>query len=73
VQYPGYTVTEAAKEIKKYDDRLALGGIVLPERHRDKGIEHKILLHKQESGMTFFTSQVVKYNLSIFINSFCPI
>jgi len=66
VEYPGYTILEAARVINKFDERLALGGIVLPERHREKGTEHLILQRKTESGVTFFTSQVV-YNADLVI------
>lgn len=50
---------EAATVIKNFDVHMNLGGIVLPERHRDKGAEHLILKRKQQAGLSFFTSQVV--------------
>jgi len=38
-----------------------LGGIIIPERHRDRGNEHTRLVEKTQMGISFFTSQVV-YN-----------
>jgi len=38
-----------------------LGGITIPERHRDRLDEHQRLFQKWECGVSFFTSQVV-YN-----------
>jgi 5,10-methylenetetrahydrofolate reductase len=36
-----------------------LGGITIPERHRDKGDEPTRLANKVEKGASFFTSQIV--------------
>ena len=36
-----------------------LGGVTIPERHRDKGDEHIRLYEKQLSGVSFFNSQIV--------------
>jgi len=57
----GFSVVEAAKYIKEHEPRLILGGITIPERHRDKGNEHSLLLSKYQQGISFFTSQLV-YN-----------
>jgi len=40
---------------------ITLGGITIPERHRDKKDEHNRVLEKHQSGVQFFTSQVI-YN-----------
>jgi len=40
---------------------VSIGGITIPERHRDKGDEFLRIADKTEKGMLFFTSQVV-YN-----------
>jgi 5,10-methylenetetrahydrofolate reductase len=40
---------------------ILLGGITIPERHRDKGDEPQRLDEKLQEGIIFFTSQVV-YN-----------
>jgi len=49
-------------EIVQHDKNdWRVGGIILPERHRDKGDEHERVMQKAEAGATFFTSQVV-YN-----------
>jgi 5,10-methylenetetrahydrofolate reductase len=66
MQYPGYTVTEAAEALRDHPYNFLAGGIVLPERHRDKQDEHERLLQKTESGISFFTSQVV-YNVDVAI------
>jgi len=56
------TVLEAAKIVQElYPNRLVLGGITIPERHRDKGDEPLRLVEKTKAGLQFFTSQVV-YN-----------
>jgi len=58
----GYSVIEAAKYIKEHEPRFILGGITIPERHRDKGKEHKLLFAKYEQGVSFFTSQLVYHS-----------
>jgi len=59
---PVMTIQEISQIITDEVDRdYLLGGITIPERHRDRGNEHKRLLNKTESGIEFFTSQVV-YN-----------
>lgn len=52
--------TELAMRHPKTDYRI--GGIVLPERHRDKDDEHIRLYQKTLAGASFFTSQVI-YNV----------
>ena len=37
---------------------LGLGGVFIPERHAARGDEHLRMLGKQESGCTFFVSQI---------------
>jgi len=55
------SVPEATKLIaEKYPD-IYLGGIIIPERHRDRGTEHQRIIEKVDNGISFFTSQVV-YN-----------
>ncbi|PRP84040.1 hypothetical protein PROFUN_08502 [Planoprotostelium fungivorum] len=59
---PSMSVQQISQLIVDEHDRdWLLGGITIPERHRDRGNEHQRLLHKVESGIEFFTSQVV-YN-----------
>lgn len=55
------TVSEATKLIKAQKSNSTIGGITIPERHRDKGDEPARMVDKIEKGMNFFTSQVV-YN-----------
>ncbi len=38
--------------------RLALGGVLIAERHAGRGDEHLRMLRKQEAGCSFFVSQV---------------
>ncbi len=39
--------------------KLPLGGVVIPERHQSKGLEHKRVLEKINQGCSFFVSQGV--------------
>lgn len=55
------TVAEAAEIARAHPYRYLLGGITLPERHRDKGNEPELILSKTKWGIRYFTSQVV-YN-----------
>jgi len=55
------SVSEATKITYEKKFPVSLGGITIPERHRDRGNEHLRLLEKSECGITFYTSQVV-YN-----------
>jgi len=56
------SVIEASKQImERRSQDIFLGGIVIPERHRDAGNEHERLLEKTANGIGFYTSQVV-YN-----------
>jgi len=55
------SVLDAAKIIGEKQSQVSIGGIVIPERHRDRGNEHQRLIEKVDTGVSFFTSQVV-YN-----------
>jgi hypothetical protein len=56
------TVPEAsAIALRLSSDEVMLGGVTIPERHRDRKNEHQRISEKCESGVSFFTSQVV-YN-----------
>jgi len=55
--YPGHTVTEAAKIADGMG--FFLGGIAIPERHRDKWNEHDRMARKMEAGIRYFNSQAV--------------
>jgi len=55
------SVPEASKLIGEKYPQVFLGGIIIPERHRDRGSEHQRITEKTETGVAFFTSQVV-YN-----------
>jgi len=55
------SVPEATKITQEVKSEIFLGGITIPERHRDKGDEHLRIMSKADAGVTFFTSQVV-YN-----------
>lgn len=58
---PLIAVKDATKLItEKYPD-VYLGGITIPERHRDRGNEHLTIHEKCTQGIGFYTSQVV-YN-----------
>jgi len=58
---PLISVMDATKLIKDNYPQILLGGIVIPERHRDRGSEHIRIVEKCDSGIAFYTSQVV-YN-----------
>eukprot|EP01114_Cavostelium_apophysatum_P021468 TRINITY_DN74_c0_g1_i1.p1 TRINITY_DN74_c0_g1~~TRINITY_DN74_c0_g1_i1.p1 ORF type:complete len:363 (+),score=72.20 TRINITY_DN74_c0_g1_i1:225-1313(+) len=61
---PGETllsVQQAAAIARQQFPDLFLGGITIPERHRDRGNEHLLISGKVDEGVGFFTSQVV-YN-----------
>jgi len=58
---PLIPVMEATKLIKDNHPQVLLGGIIIPERHRDRGNEHIRIIEKCDSGIGFYTSQVV-YN-----------
>lgn len=50
---------EAYELSRQLNDRLTLGGVVIPERHESKGDEHLRAASKQEGGCAFFISQAV--------------
>jgi 5,10-methylenetetrahydrofolate reductase len=53
------SVCEASYQATQHPYDFLLGGITIPERHRDKLDEHQRLFQKWEHGVRFFTSQVV--------------
>jgi len=55
------SVCEASYITTQHPYDFLLGGIAIPERHRDKLDEHQRLFQKWEHGVRFFTSQVI-YN-----------
>lgn len=61
-QHTQLSVIEAAEIVQKsHYSSICVGGITLPERHTSTGKEHLIVSEKTNTGLTFFTSQVV-YN-----------
>jgi len=54
-------VKDATKLISEKYPEVYLGGITIPERHRDRGNEHLTITEKCSQGIGFYTSQVV-YN-----------
>ncbi|CAM3680433.1 5,10-methylenetetrahydrofolate reductase [Cohnella lubricantis] len=50
---------EAYRLSRELNPQLALGGVVIPERHESKGDEHLRAAAKQEGGCSFFISQAV--------------
>eukprot|EP00457_Paulinella_chromatophora_P007182 gb/GEZN01007203.1/.p1 GENE.gb/GEZN01007203.1/~~gb/GEZN01007203.1/.p1 ORF type:complete len:439 (-),score=85.15 gb/GEZN01007203.1/:194-1510(-) len=48
-----------ASKVAKGRNGLCCGGIMLPERHRNKRDEHVRMAHKVAAGLDFFTTQVV--------------
>lgn len=55
------TIQDAASLVGQHKPEMCLGGITIPERHRDRANEHQRILDKTSQGIEFFTSQVV-YN-----------
>jgi len=55
------SVCEASYRATNHHYDFLLGGITIPERHRDKLDEHQRIFQKWEHGVSFFTSQVI-YN-----------
>ncbi|MCG8352319.1 MAG: methylenetetrahydrofolate reductase [Chloroflexales bacterium] len=53
------SLPEAYRLRKRLDSPVTLGGVVIPERHKNKGDEHLRVFRKIESGCTFFVSQGV--------------
>jgi len=54
-------VPEASRLAMRYSDEFHLGGVTIPERHRDQKNEHRRVLEKSQFGVSYFTSQVI-YN-----------
>lgn len=57
------TLDEALSLWRDTDSALPMGGVTIPERHAQRADEHERLLRKQESGCSFFVTQVV-YDLT---------
>ena len=55
------SVTEASRLAIRYSEEFHLGGVTIPERHRDQKNEHRRVLDKSQNGVNYFTSQVI-YN-----------
>ena len=55
IKYPGYSVTEAARFIKRKYPDIKLGGITIFTRNK----EPYRILEKMKSGMDFFVSQII--------------
>ena len=55
------SVMDASRLTKQHCPEMILGGITIPERHRDRHDEDQRVLDKINSGVDFFTSQIV-YN-----------
>jgi hypothetical protein len=54
-------VSDASQLANRHSAEFHLGGVTIPERHRDQKNEHRRVLDKTQSGVQYFTSQVV-YN-----------
>lgn len=63
MEYPGPSVSEGVELARRVGDAVGgdpcLGGITIPSRRREEFDEPDRMLAKQESGVDFFTSQVV--------------
>lgn len=55
-------LSEAYRLAERVNPDLILGGVVIPERHTERGDEHLRLISKSHSGCRFFVSQVI-YNV----------
>jgi len=58
-EHPLPSVSDCAQEVASHG--FMLGGVTIPERHRDRNDEHHRLMEKTENGIEFFTSQCI-YN-----------
>ena len=59
---PGLTTLPRAHELRRQvQPELVTGAVTIPERHTDRGDEHRRMLDKQDAGCAFFVSQVL-YN-----------
>jgi len=54
-------VPDASRLAMRHSDDFHLGGVTIPERHRDQKNEHRRVLEKSQCGVSYFTSQVI-YN-----------
>lgn len=57
------TLDEALSLWREADSPPPMGGVTIPERHAQRADEHERMLRKQESGCSFFVTQVV-YDLT---------
>lgn len=57
------TLSEAQRLHANIRPNLLVGGVAIPERHTMRGDEHLRLISKQETGCSFFISQIV-YDLN---------
>jgi hypothetical protein len=53
------TLVDAQRLRSTHRPELALGGVMITERHDARGDEHLRMLAKQDAGCTFFVSQVI--------------
>lgn len=61
-EHPGLTSLPRAHELRReVRPDLVTGAVAIPERHHDRGDEHRRMLDKQDAGCSFFVSQVL-YN-----------
>ncbi len=58
-QQPATSLSRAQELRADVSPHLLLGGVAIPERHTSLGQEHLRLIAKQESGCSFFVTQVV--------------
>ncbi|MBO7476999.1 MAG: methylenetetrahydrofolate reductase [Salinivirgaceae bacterium] len=58
-QTDNLTLREAYRIKNEQNAQMVLGGVTIPERHRQKGDEHLRLFSKIDSGCRFFVSQCV--------------
>lgn len=56
-EHPLPTVSECARGAASHG--FMLGGVTIPERHRDRNDEHYRLMDKTDNGIRFFTSQCI--------------
>ena len=59
VEDTNFSLTDAYNLRQQSFNHLLLGGVTIPERHRETGDEHKRLFTKKERGCSFFVSQCV--------------
>ena len=57
-----FTVSDATKLTKQLHPNINIGGVTIPERHRDRHDEDQRVVDKICAGVDFFTSQII-YNV----------